>query len=98
ENKHHEYYLTDMAGILAKAGEKVVALQAAEPHEVLGCNTRCELAEVDAELRTKKCLQLMEEGATIYLPQTCVIDCDVTVGSDTVIEPLFTFWARLTSA
>ena len=87
ENKHHEYYLTDMAGILAKAGEKVVALQAAEPHEVLGCNTRRELAEVDAELRTKKCLQLMEEGATIYLPQTCVIDCDVTVGSDTVIEP-----------
>lgn len=87
ENKHHEYYLTDMAGILTKAGEKVVALQAAEPHEVLGCNTRRELAEVDAELRTKKCLQLMEEGATIYLPQTCVIDCDVTVGPDTVIEP-----------
>src|SRR5690348_11490614 len=87
ESKHHEYYLTDMAAILANAGEKVVALQAAEPHEVLGCNTRRELAEVDAELRTKKCLQLMEEGATIYLPQTCVIDCDVTVGPDTVIEP-----------
>jgi bifunctional UDP-N-acetylglucosamine pyrophosphorylase/glucosamine-1-phosphate N-acetyltransferase len=87
DNKHHEYYLTDMAAILARAGEKVVALQAGESHEVLGCNTRRELAEVDAELRIKKCLQLMDEGATIYLPQTCVIDCDVTVGPDTVIEP-----------
>ena len=87
DNKHHEYYLTDMAAILARAGEKVVARQAGESHEVLGCNTRRELAEVDAELRMKKCLQLMDEGATIYLPQSCVIDCDVTVGPDTVIEP-----------
>src|SRR5579871_4180806 len=87
ENTHNEYYLTDMAGILAKAGKKVVALQAGDAHEVLGCNTRQELAEVDAELRMKKCQQLMQEGVTIYLPQTCVIDCDVTAGPDTVIEP-----------
>ena len=87
DNKHHEYYLTDMAAILARAGEKVVAVQTAEPHEVLGCNTRRELAEVDEKLRMKKCAQLMEDGVTIYLPQTCVIDCDVRVGPDTVIEP-----------
>ena len=87
DNKHGEYYLTDMAAILAQAGERVVALQAADAHEVQGCNTRQELAEVDAELRMKKCRQLMEKGVTIYQPQTCVIDCDVTVGADTVIEP-----------
>ncbi len=87
DNKHHEYYLTDMAAILSKAGEKVVALQAPDAHEVQGCNTRQELAEVDAELRMKKCQQLMDEGVSIYLPQTCVVDCDVRVGPDTVIEP-----------
>ena len=87
DNKHHEYYLTDMADILAKAGEKVVALQAPDAHEVQGCNTRQELAEVDAELRMKKCQQLMDSGVTIYQPQSCVIDSDVTVGADTVIEP-----------
>jgi bifunctional UDP-N-acetylglucosamine pyrophosphorylase/glucosamine-1-phosphate N-acetyltransferase len=87
DNKHHEYYLTDMAAILAKMGGKVIAVQAANGHEVLGCNTRQELAEVDAELRMKKCQQLMESGVTIYQPQTCVVDCDVTVGPDTVIEP-----------
>ena len=87
DNKHHEYYLTDMAAILAKMEGKVIAVQAANGHEVLGCNTRQELAEVDAELRMKKCQQLMESGVTIYQPQTCVVDCDVTVGPDTVIEP-----------
>ena len=87
DNKHQEYYLTDMAAILAKAGKKVVALQAPDAHEVLGCNTRQELAQVDAELRMKKCLQLMDSGVTIYQPQTCVVDSDVTVGPDTVIEP-----------
>jgi bifunctional UDP-N-acetylglucosamine pyrophosphorylase/glucosamine-1-phosphate N-acetyltransferase len=68
-------------------GGKVIAVQAEDGHEVLGCNTRQELAEVDAELRMKKCQQLMESGVTIYQPQTCVVDCDVTVGPDTVIEP-----------
>ena len=87
DNKHHEYYLTDIAAILAQAGEKVVAVQAPDAHEVLGCNTRQELAEVDAELRLKKCRQLMDEGVTIYRPETCVVDCDVSVGPDTVIEP-----------
>lgn len=87
DNKHHEYYLTDMAAILAKAGKKVMAVQADNPHEVLGCNTRQELAEVDAELRMEKCRQLMDSGVTIYQPQTCVVDADVTVGPDTVIEP-----------
>ena len=87
DNKHGEYYLTDMAAILAKAGEKVVALRAGDEHEVQGCNTRRELAEVDEEVRMKKCLQLMDEGVTIYQPKTCVIDCDVTVGPDSVIEP-----------
>ena len=87
DNKHQEYYLTDMAAILAKAGKKVMAVQAEDAHEVLGCNTRQELAEVDAELRMKKCQQLMDSGVTIYQPQTCVVDTDVTVGPDTVIEP-----------
>ncbi|HET7749566.1 MAG TPA: DapH/DapD/GlmU-related protein, partial [Terriglobales bacterium] len=75
------------AAILAKAGKKVIAVQAPDAHEVQGCNTRQELAEVDGELRMKKCQQLMDSGVTIYQPQTCVVDSDVTIGPDTVIEP-----------
>lgn len=87
ENAHRELYLTDMAAILAKSRERVVAIQAASPHEVLGVNTRVELAEIDQHLRMNKCRQLMAAGVTIYFPETCVIDADVEVGADTVIEP-----------
>jgi bifunctional UDP-N-acetylglucosamine pyrophosphorylase/glucosamine-1-phosphate N-acetyltransferase len=86
DNPHKEYYLTDMAALLVKAGERVVATMAADPHEVLGSNTRAELAALDARLRAWKCADLMRQGVTIYYPHTCVIDMEVEVGPDTVIE------------
>ncbi len=87
DNAHHEYYLTDMVTLLGKAGEKVLALPAADSSEVLGVNTRIELAELDAKLRDQKARELMLAGTTIFRPETCDIDAEVQVGSDTVIEP-----------
>ena len=87
DNAHHEYYLTDMVTLLGKAGEKVLALPAADSSEVLGVNTRIELAELDAKLRDQKARELMLAGTTIFRPETCDIDADVEVGTDTVIEP-----------
>src|SRR5713226_6932770 len=76
-----------MAAILAKAKQRVVAVQARDAHEVLGGNTRAELSEIDQYMRMAKCRQLMDQGVTILYPETCVIDSDVEVGPDTVIEP-----------
>jgi bifunctional UDP-N-acetylglucosamine pyrophosphorylase/glucosamine-1-phosphate N-acetyltransferase len=87
DNAHHEYYLTDIAELLRKAGEKVLALRAEDSAEVLGVNTRMELAELDAKLRARKARELMLAGTTIFRPETCDIDADVVVGTDTVIEP-----------
>ncbi len=87
DNAHREYYLTDMAAILTRAGQKVVALKAADAAEILGINNRAELAQLDALLRRRKCAELMAAGVTIYRPETCVIDAGVTVGPDTVLEP-----------
>jgi bifunctional UDP-N-acetylglucosamine pyrophosphorylase/glucosamine-1-phosphate N-acetyltransferase len=87
DNPHHEFYLTDMAAILGKARERVVVLQADDPYEVLGGNTRAELVDIDQRIRGAKCRQLMADGVTIFYPQTCVIDSDVEIGPDTVIEP-----------
>jgi bifunctional UDP-N-acetylglucosamine pyrophosphorylase/glucosamine-1-phosphate N-acetyltransferase len=87
DNPAGEFYLTDMAGVLGKAGDKVLALRAEDSNEVLGVNTRMELAELDAKLRAKKARALMEAGTTIFRPETCDIDADVEIGTDTVIEP-----------
>jgi bifunctional UDP-N-acetylglucosamine pyrophosphorylase/glucosamine-1-phosphate N-acetyltransferase len=86
-NAHGEFYLTDMAGILGKAKERVVAVQVDNSDEVLGGNTRAELMDIDQRMRSAKCAQLMADGVTIHYPHTCVIDNDVEVGSDTIIEP-----------
>lgn len=86
-NAHHEFYLTDIAGLLTRDKKKVVALPAADSHEVLGVNTRADLAGLDELVRVRKARELMEHGVTIFRPETVVIDSDVMVGPDTVIEP-----------
>jgi bifunctional UDP-N-acetylglucosamine pyrophosphorylase / glucosamine-1-phosphate N-acetyltransferase len=86
-NAHGEYYLTDMAAVLRKARQRVVAFKTANAAEVLGGNTRAELANIDEQMRLAKCRQLMADGVTVFYPATCVIDSDVAVAPDTVIEP-----------
>ena len=93
-NAHHEFYLTEMAAILVKAKATVVALQAADPAEVLGANTLAELSTLDALLRFRKAYALMAGGVTIYRPDTCVIDPDVEIDADTILEPFVQILGR----
>jgi bifunctional UDP-N-acetylglucosamine pyrophosphorylase / glucosamine-1-phosphate N-acetyltransferase len=86
-NKHREVYLTDAIAILAGKGETVLAQIAPDPREVLGCNTRADLAEVDRIFREWKRNALMAAGVSIQLPETVLIDPEVIAGEDTVIEP-----------
>ncbi len=94
DNAHREYYLTDMAAVFAKGKGKVVAIKTAHPAEILGSNTRAEMMELDILVRLQKCRQLMDAGASIFYPQTCVIDADVEVGPDTIIEPFVQLLGR----
>lgn len=86
-NKHRELYLTDAVGVLGNGGELVVAHVASDPREALGCNTRADLAEVDRIFRERKRTELMEAGVSMQLPETVLIDPEVTAGEDTVLEP-----------
>ena len=85
-NKHRELYLTDAIALMSGKGETVLAQVAADAREVLGCNTRADLAEVDRIFREWKRNELMDAGVTIQLPETVLIDPDVTAGEDTLIE------------
>jgi bifunctional UDP-N-acetylglucosamine pyrophosphorylase/glucosamine-1-phosphate N-acetyltransferase len=85
-NKHREIYLTDAIAVLASAGETVLAQIAGDAREALGCNTRADLAEVDRIFRERKREALMNGGVTIQLPETVLIDPEVTAGEDTVVE------------
>jgi bifunctional UDP-N-acetylglucosamine pyrophosphorylase / glucosamine-1-phosphate N-acetyltransferase len=85
-NPANEFYLTDMAEILNRHGHKVQQLHISDPSELLGINTRVELADADRILRGRKTNELMLSGVTIERPETVTVDTQVRVGSDTVIE------------
>ena len=87
DNAHGEFYLTDVAALLVADGQRVVALQAASVDEVLGANTIAEVMHLDQAMRAATARRLMAQGVTIFRPDTCVIDAEVTIGPDTVIEP-----------
>jgi len=85
-NKHREIYLTDAIGVMNGQGETILAEVAADSREMLGCNTRADLAGVDHTFRDWKREALMRDGVTIQLPETVMIDPDVVIGEDTIIE------------
>ncbi|MBZ5611470.1 MAG: bifunctional UDP-N-acetylglucosamine diphosphorylase/glucosamine-1-phosphate N-acetyltransferase GlmU [Acidobacteriia bacterium] len=96
DNPAQEYYLTDMVEILNRAGHHVDAMPIDDEREVLGINTRLELAEVDRLLRERKLRALMLGGVTIEKPETVTVDAAVSIGMDTVIEPFAQILGRTT--
>lgn len=86
-NPSREFYLTDMAGVLRRAGRRVETRSVMPPEELLGINTRAELAAMDSRLRGRKAQELMQAGVTILRPETCAIDPQVEIGADSVIGP-----------
>lgn len=86
-NPAGEYYLTDMAEILSRHGYRVQPMHVEDASELLGINTRIELADADRLLRRRKAEELMLAGVTIERPETVTIDAQVRIGADTIIEP-----------
>jgi len=94
QNAQKEYYLTDVVGILVQQGKKVGAFKAPHPNEILGINTRAELAGIDRIMRRRKCESLMAEGVTIVDPDSTFIDAAVRIGPDSIIYPSVQIYGR----
>jgi len=87
DNDQGEYYLTDVIGILARAGARVDAVVTPDPGEATGVNDRKQLAAVAAVQRRRILDRLMEAGVTILDPANTYIEDTVTIGPDTTIYP-----------
>lgn len=86
-NAQGEYYLTQVLEILLEQNKKVSILQTDQAEDIQGVNDRVQLAEAEAVLRKRKNRQLMLNGVTITDPASTFIDCEVTVGKETIILP-----------
>jgi bifunctional UDP-N-acetylglucosamine pyrophosphorylase/glucosamine-1-phosphate N-acetyltransferase len=87
ENAQREYYLTDVVGLATADGEHVGALPVRDNAEVIGVNSKVELAEAGRALRERILLRHMLAGVTVADPATTYADLDVVIGRDTVVEP-----------
>jgi bifunctional UDP-N-acetylglucosamine pyrophosphorylase/glucosamine-1-phosphate N-acetyltransferase len=86
-NAQGEYYLPDLVGIYRSQGKLVETLMLDDPRQILGVNSRRELADVSAILKTTKNDALMASGVSIVDPATAYIGPDVEIGADTTIHP-----------
>jgi bifunctional UDP-N-acetylglucosamine pyrophosphorylase/glucosamine-1-phosphate N-acetyltransferase len=87
ENAQKEYYLTDLVEIARRKGVRCSAYQVVDPIEVMGINTRVDLAVAHDVLRQEKMNALMFSGVTVIDPRTTYIDRMVEVGRDSILYP-----------
>lgn len=85
-NAQKEIYFTDVVAELVADGGALTSFEG-NPDEVLGANTRAELATVARLMRERILDDLMDGGVTIVDPATTYVDAGVVCGPDTVLEP-----------
>ena len=86
-NQQGEYYLPDIVPIAIRQSKAVETMTLSDEREMLGINTREELAAMEKNLREAINRKWMLAGVTLIDPATTYIDESVTIGQDTVIGP-----------
>ncbi len=86
DNAKKEFYLTDCIK-LARATGDTCAVAEMSAEEVLGVNTRVELAEAEALMQDRLRKRAMLNGATMIDPSSVFLSADTRIGRDVVIGP-----------
>jgi bifunctional UDP-N-acetylglucosamine pyrophosphorylase/glucosamine-1-phosphate N-acetyltransferase len=86
-NAQGEYYLTDVVAWTLARDARVDALAVEDPAEVLGVNSRRDLARAETALRARLLERLMDAGVTVLDPAATYVHAGVAVGEDTIIHP-----------
>lgn len=87
QNVQKEFYLTDSIEMGLKKGLRVSAYKTRERQDVLGVNSRGELAAVDGIMRRRINDRHMSNGVTLINPDSVYIDMDVVIGRDVTVYP-----------
>ena len=82
-----EVFLTDLVSEAFRQGKSIDSVRISQAEEILGVNTRVQLAEAETYLRRFICERWMLSGVTLTDPTSTYIDFDVELGHDTVVLP-----------
>ena len=86
-NAQGEYYLTDMVSLLREAGSPMAAIACGDADELMGVNSRIQLAAATKVMQLRINRELMAAGVTMLDPGTVWVGPGVSVGRDTVLLP-----------
>lgn len=86
DNSQGEVYLTDIVAIANRQGLAMHKFVHPQAIDVLGVNSRIELAQAQATLQLRHNRSLMLAGVTLYAPESTLIEPDCTIGQDTILH------------
>jgi bifunctional UDP-N-acetylglucosamine pyrophosphorylase/glucosamine-1-phosphate N-acetyltransferase len=96
-NAKGEYYLTDLVG-LARAEGGRCALVTASEDDLIGCDSKADLAEAEGIFQARRRIALMDAGVTLVAPETVFFAHDTALAADVVVEPHVVFAPGVTVA
>jgi bifunctional UDP-N-acetylglucosamine pyrophosphorylase/glucosamine-1-phosphate N-acetyltransferase len=86
DNARGEFYLSDIVGIARRKGLDCGAIEL-PAEELIGINTRAELAMAEALMQSRLRRAVMDSGATLVAPETVFFSADTRLAPDVVVEP-----------
>ncbi len=86
-NRQKEFYLTDIVHYLIKKKNKVAGFKIRDQEQIMGINTKAELAQIREIVKRNWFRELMSKGVYIEEPATTNIDLTVRFGRYVHIRP-----------
>lgn len=95
DNRKGEFYLTDIVRAARRQGLLCRAVEV-PAEELIGVNTRAELAAAEALMQTRLRARALAAGATLIAPETVFFSFDTQLARDVVVEPHVVFGPGVT--
>lgn len=97
-NAQGEFYLPDIVNVAIRADVPCAVLVTSDPDEVIGINSREELADAESRWQQGRRAKAMAQGASLVAPETVFFSHDTVLGKDVTVEPNVVFGPRVTVA
>ncbi|MEN9873670.1 MAG: bifunctional N-acetylglucosamine-phosphate uridyltransferase/glucosamine-phosphate, partial [Pseudomonadota bacterium] len=97
DNAKGEYYLTDVVGLVRGRGLKAAVSRGREA-DMLGVNSRVELAQAEALFQARAREAAMLSGVTLVAPETVFFSHDTKLSPDVLVEPHVVFGPKVSVA
>jgi bifunctional UDP-N-acetylglucosamine pyrophosphorylase/glucosamine-1-phosphate N-acetyltransferase len=97
DNAKGEYYLTDVVGLARGRGLKAAVSRGREA-DMLGVNSRLELAQAEALFQARARVAAMLSGVTLVAPETVFFSHDTKLSPDVLVEPHVVFGPKVSVA